>query len=504
MALVSSAHDLLVVGGGPAGISAAGAARRAGLSVVLVDERPALGGQVFKQPGPGFTVTSPSAMDRQFRQGRALIESLDGAGIDVRLRTSVVAVEGRTSVLVTEGEPASAVVTARMVVAAGAHDRPVAFPGWTLPGVTTAGGLQTLAKTQRVLPGRRMLFAGSGPVALAFPAQLAHYGACIVEALEAGPAPRPGDLLRIARAIRGNTALLRDAARYRALLLRHRVPLRYGRVIVRAEGGGRVEHVVHAAVDANWRIVPGTERGADVDVLCLGYGFVPSIELPRLLGCVLDYAEDLGGHLVRRDNWLRTSVDGVYAAGDGAGVEGSYVAIDEGTIAGTAAALDAGAVDKAAADSLTAGARERLARRRALGAATRRLYHPGPGITELATPETIVCRCEAVTRQAIDAAVDATDDINVVKAYTRAGMGPCQGKNCQRHIAAIIARQHGRALADVPLPTPRMPLRPVPIAAMADQEIESPGLFLAPGETGRPPADATAATAGAADQGSAS
>jgi hypothetical protein len=348
--------------------------------------------------------------------------------------------------------------------------------------VITAGGLQTLAKTQRVLPGQRMVFAGSGPVALAFPAQLAHYGAAIVEALEAGPAPRPGDLLRIARAARGNTALLRDAAHYRTLLVRHRVPLRYGRIIVRAEGDGRVEHVVHAAVDADWRVIPGTERGVDADVLCLGYGFVSSVELPRLLGCGFNYAEDLGGHVVQRDDWLRTTVAGVYAAGDGAGVEGSYVALDEGTIAGTAAALDAGAIGPARAAALTATARARLVRRRALTVATRRLYRVGPGITELATPETIVCRCEVVSRAALDAAVDATDDINVVKAYTRAGMGPCQGKNCQRHIAAMIARRHGRGLADVPLATPRMPLRPVPIGAMADHSIDSPGLFLAADE----------------------
>ncbi|MFB9838706.1 FAD-dependent oxidoreductase, partial [Actinoallomurus acaciae] len=192
--------DLLVVGGGPAGISAARSAAEAGLNVLLADERPTLGGQIYKQPGPGFTVADPAAMDRQFRHGRALIDSLDGTGVDVLLRTSVVAVEDRRVVLVTEGSAARTVTARRMVLAPGAHDRPVAFPGWTLPGVITAGGLQTLAKTQRVLPGERILFAGSGPVALAFPAQLAHYGAHIVAALEAGPAPRAGDLVRLARA----------------------------------------------------------------------------------------------------------------------------------------------------------------------------------------------------------------------------------------------------------------------------------------------------------------
>ncbi|MGI8335761.1 FAD-dependent oxidoreductase [Actinomadura scrupuli] len=470
--------DLLIVGGGPAGISAALAASTAGLSVVLADERPTLGGQIYKQPGPGFTVTDPAAMDRQFRYGRALIESLDGTGVDVRPRTSVVAVEGREAVLVTEGSAAYTVTAPRMVLAPGAHDRPVAFPGWTLPGVITAGGLQTLAKTQRVLPGTRMLFAGSGPVALAFPAQLAHYGAHIVAALEAGPAPRAGDLLGLARAARGNLALLRDAARYRGLLLRHRIPLRYGRIVVRAEGEGRVERVVHAAVDADWRVVPGSEQSVEADVLCVGYGFVPSLELMRLAGCDFDYQEDLGGHVVRRDEWHRTTVDGVYAAGDGAGVEGSFVAIDEGRIAGLAAAMDAGAMSPDEARAAAAPARHRLARRRALNAATTRLYRVGPGIFELSTDDTVICRCETVRGRDLAPAIESTGDINVVKALTRAGMGPCQGRNCQRQVASLIARRHGHPVADIALATPRMPVRPVPISALADHSIESPTLFL--------------------------
>ncbi|HEX3790374.1 MAG TPA: FAD-dependent oxidoreductase [Pseudonocardiaceae bacterium] len=488
--------DLLVVGGGPAGISAARAAAGAGLRVLLVDERPTLGGQIFKQPGPGFTVTDPAAMDKQFRQGRALIESLDGIGVEVRLRTAVVAVEGRHAVLVTEGSPAETVTAARLLLAPGAHDRPVALPGWTLPGVITAGGLQTLAKTQRVLPGERIVFAGAGPVALAFPAQLAHYGAHIVTALEAGPAPGVADVVRIARAAPGNTALLRDAARYRALLLRHRVPLRYGRIVVRVEGAGKVERVVHAAVDADWRVITGTERTVAADVLCLGYGFVPSLELTRLVGCELDYDEDLGGHVVRRDEWQRTSVDGVYAAGDGTGVEGSFVAIDEGRLAGLAAALDAGVISIGEADRTAAPARQRLARRRALSAATNRLYRVGPGVHELSTADTVICRCEVVRQRDLLPAIESTADINVVKAYTRAGMGPCQGKNCQRQVCALIARRHGRPVADIPLATPRMPVRPVPIGALADHTINSPTLFLPEDDSAGPTAGPTVEVSG--------
>jgi D-hydroxyproline dehydrogenase subunit alpha len=484
VAVVDQDIELLVVGGGPAGISAARAAAAAGLNVVLVDERPTLGGQIYKQPGPGFTVTDPSAMDKQFRFGRSLIDSLDGSGVEVQLRTSVVAVEARAAggfdaVLVPDGRPAHTIHADRLLLAPGAHDRPVAFPGWTLPGVITAGGLQTLAKTQRVLPGERVLFAGSGPVALAFPAQLAHYGAHIITALEAGPAPRPGDIARIARAMPGNSVLLRDAARYRAMLLRHRIPLRYGRIVLRAEGDGTLERVVHAAVDADWRVRPGTEQTVEADVLCLGYGFVASLELMRLIGCAFDHDEDLGGHVVRRDDWLRTSVDGVYAAGDGAGVEGSYVAIDEGRVAGLAAALDAGRITADGARLESASARRRLRRRRDLMAATRRMYRIGPGIYELATDDTVVCRCEGVRHDRLTEAITSSADINVVKAYTRAGMGPCQGKNCQRQIAAMIAARVGAPVGSVLLATPRMPVRPVSMGQMADHDIVGKTLFVA-------------------------
>lgn len=483
MTLDEQHPDLLIVGGGPAGMCAARTAAATGLRVLLVDERPTLGGQIYKQPGPGFRLTGAAFGDRQAREGRELVASVLASEAVVQLRTAVVAVEpvpdgGFAVTLLPDGERAVTVRTPRLVVAPGAHDRPVAFPGWTLPGVVTAGGLQTLAKTQWVLPTGRVVFAGSGPVALAFPAQLAHYGAHIVTALESGPRPRGRDIARIAAAARGNTNLLLDAARYRSLLVRHRVPLCYRSIVVRAEGDGRVERVVHARVDEQWRVVPGTERTVDADVLCIGYGFVPSLELFRLIGCGFDFDEDLGGFTVRKDEWGRTNVDGVYAAGDGTGVEGSYVAADEGELAALGAAHDAGVLTAADAERRGAAARHRIRRRRVFAGAIRPLYRVGAGIFELAQPDTIVCRCEVVTQARIDDAVRATDDINVVKALTRAGMGPCQGKNCQRHIGAVISRTHGRPTADVPLATPRMPVRPVPVAALADADVPDPGLFV--------------------------
>src|SRR6187431_954056 len=254
-------YDVLVVGGGPAGLAAATTAAGLGLEVGLVDERPTLGGQIYKQPGLGFVVKDHAGLGRDHLRGRELIDGAEASAAELLTSTSAVAVRDDEVVLVPEGGHARTVSAARIVIAPGAHDRPVVFPGWTLPGVLTAGAAQTIVKTQRVLP-----------------AQLHHYGANVLVALEAGPRPGVRDVLRLGAAARGNTALLRDALSYRSQLMRARVPLRFGRIVVRAEGDGRVERVVHAAVDRDWRPLPGTEQYVDADTLCVGYGFVPSVE----------------------------------------------------------------------------------------------------------------------------------------------------------------------------------------------------------------------------------
>ena len=470
-------YDLLVAGGGPAGLAAAADAAAAGLSVGLVDERVTLGGQIFKQMGPGFEVRDPAALGADHVRGRRLIEVTERSGARIMCSTAVVAVEGEQVVLVADGEPARLVRARRLLLATGAHDRPVAFPGWTLPGVLTAGGAQTLVKTQRVVPGRHVVFAGSGPLALAFPAQLRGYGVGVELVLEAGPPPRPADVLRLFAAARGNGSLLRDAVAYRAGLLRRRVPLRYRRIVVRAEGDGHVETVTHARVDADWHALPGSEETVAADTLCLGYGFTPSVELARLAGCRLADDEDRGGPIVVVDPWMRTTVDGVLAAGDGTGVDGSYVAIDEGRLAALGAAMDLGALTPGAAEAAAAPLRARIATKRAFARALRRMHRIGPGVFELADAGTTVCRCEEVTWGRLGEAVESSSDLSVVKGLTRAGMGLCQGRNCQRQVAALIAARHGMAIGAVELATPRLPARPVALHAIARAPEDDPGLF---------------------------
>lgn len=494
---------LLVVGGGPAGLVAAGLAARHGLTVLLVDERATFGGQIYRQPGPGFVVRDPRRVGRDYWAGVALVEAARGAGVELRARTAVLSLRGTTAVCLTEGDEHVTLLRARRVlVAPGASDRPVPFPGWTLPGVVTAGGAQALVKASRVAPGTRVAFAGSGPLALAFPAQLRHLGVNVVLALEAGPAPRAPAVARLVVAGWGNAALLRDALTYRARLLGARVPLRYGRIVVRAEGEDRVEAVVHAAADADWRVIPDSEERLEVDTLCVGYGFVPSTELLRLAGCQFGYDENLGGLVVEVDAWQRTNVEGVLAAGDGTGVRGALVAVAQARLAALGAAADLGAVSRARAARLARPVRRQLAAKERFRRALLPLYAVGPGIYELATPETVVCRCEEVTLARLEETMEATVDTDALKSYTRAGMGLCQGRSCQPQIGAALARRTGAAseagspldgtdearrpvprlsggqLATLAGTTPRPPVRPAAIGVLADDAVPDRGLFV--------------------------
>lgn len=469
-----------MIGGGPAGLAAAAAAASHGLHTVLVDERPTLGGQVYRQPGPGFVVREPKKMGHDFVRGRDLIGSAGRAGAELSMATTVVSLRGTSAVLWGYGPAATTtnLRARRVLVAPGAYDRPVVFPGWTLPGVMTAGGAQAMVKAARVVPGDRVAFAGSGPLALAFPAQLRHYGVNVVLALEAGPPPGARSVIGLLSAAPGNLALLRDGLAYRLQLARSGVRLRYGRVIVRAEGDGRVEEVVHAAVGAGWRVVPGTEERLAVDTVCLGYGFVTSSELLRLAGCRFGYDEDLGGAVVEVDEWQRTSVPGILAAGDGTGVRGAAVAVDQGVLAALGAASDLGVISPARAGAVARPLRRRLAAKERFRRALRPLYAVGPGVYELATAETVVCRCEEVTLARLEEAAVATGDANVAKSYTRAGMGLCQGRNCHRQVAAVLARQNGLPISEVLAMTPRPPARPVPIKVLADHSVPDDGLFV--------------------------
>jgi NADPH-dependent 2,4-dienoyl-CoA reductase/sulfur reductase-like enzyme len=475
-------RDVVVIGGGPAGMAAAIEARRSGASVSLIDERPSLGGQIYKQPPAEFTIREPGRMGKEYRAAQPLIRAAFESGAEILTQHVAWSVwpgpfgEPIEVAVYAPGARGRRLAARRLIVAAGAYDRAVPFPGWTLPGVLTAGGAQALMKIHKVLPGRRILLAGSGPLALAFSAQLHQLGANVVAVLEAAPFPSPRLAVGLVGAgLRGNLGLLREGLGYLLYLRRSGVPVLYGHAIARAEGRNEVERAVAVRVDRSWRPVPGAERVVDVDTICVGYGFFPSIEIARSLGCALEYDEQLGGHVPLRDHDLQSSVSGVYLVGDGAGVAGSATALAEGQIAGAAAARDLGLLSGFEATVRMARPRRRLAALRRFRGALDAAYAVGPGIYEWATDETVVCRCEEVSAGEVRAQVMAgSRDPNVAKALTRVSMGLCQGRTCGRQVAWIVGRATGQPTTALPPLSARPPVKPVPIGAIADMGARLP------------------------------
>ena len=459
--------ELVILGAGPGGVAAAVEAARAGLSVTMLDENAKPGGQIFRQFHDGFDVTNPGMLGHDYARGRELLSEFDTVRNRVELldNSMVWALSDGNELAFYRGEASHSVRYQKMIIAAGAYERPVPFPGWTLPGVFTAGGAQSLVKTQRVLPGENFLLAGTGPLQLALANQITDAGGRVAAIAEAGHIENWFGLIK---GTLGQWQLLGDAAHYLYGVRKAGIPLWRNHLIVEARGHGQVEEAVVAEVDRNWRPKPGTYRTLKVDTLCVGYGFIPSVELTRLAECEHRYEPLLGGWIPIRNDHMETTARDVYAVGDCTGIAGSLVAIEEGRIAGLAAAQSLGHLTSTEARKRMALSRERLAGLTRLREVLDRISVPRPGLYEVAKDDTIVCRCEEITLGEVKAALaDGATDIKEVKRMSRMGMGNCQGRMCGPAMQEIIAREKGFPPDRVGFLNPRPPVRPIRLGILA-------------------------------------
>ncbi|MEU3354538.1 NAD(P)/FAD-dependent oxidoreductase [Streptomyces sp. NPDC037389] len=481
----SKAYDLAVIGAGPAGLAGAVAADEAGLSVALLDSAAHTGGQYFRHPDPALGATRPQALHHDWPAFARLRGRLAAGGVTHLAGHHVWTVtreaENRWTVHALTGADGEAdepvTVRARAVLlATGAYERQLPFPGWTLPGVVGAGGAQAMLKSGLVLPGGRVVVAGSGPLLLAVASSLAAAGADVPAVVEAsgyaGYARHP-------RALATNPHKLLEAATHGTALLRHRVPVHTRSAVTQVHGTDRVEAVTIARVDRHWRPLPGTGRRVACDALAVGHGLVPRIELATTLGCATRRTPDGTAALVL-DGFQRTSVPGLWAAGEPGGAGGWELARTEGELAGLAVAARLGG-----RPFLTGGTRPRRLRRdrarlRAFAEAMAAAHAPGRGWTRWLTDDTDVCRCEEVTAGRVREAVCdlGAHDARTVKLLTRAGMGWCQGRMCGAAVACLAAdgtADGGTAEGTVPPSAERRPLAvPVPLGALGSLPADGP------------------------------
>jgi D-hydroxyproline dehydrogenase subunit alpha len=430
--MVESHHvcDVLVVGAGPAGVAAAFRAAESGLRVAVIDDNPAAGGQIWR--GEQHKPASLGAQEWFERIRSVDIHVINGARVFQQSKTGTLLAEMPDGVC--------ELSFASLILATGARERFLPFPGWTLPNVMGAGGLQALVKTGLPIEGKRVVVAGSGPLLLAVAVYLRSQGADVLLIAEQAPAMR---LARFGLGLIGEKErmwqawnLKKDFSRKDAKAQRRGVRYLSGCWPLAAHGKDKVESVTLFRRGKRWQVA--------CDYLACGFHLVPNVELAELLGCAVESGS------VRVDEFQETTVPQVYSAGESTGIGGLELSLVEGEIAGLAAA------GKHEAARRLFPVREK---QRKFASLLNRTFALRDELKELAQPETIVCRCEDVTFGRLR----AHHSWRTAKLQTRCGMGPCQGRVCGSAVEFLFGWRPESV---------RPPVLPVRVESLIRQDVQ--------------------------------
>jgi thioredoxin reductase len=475
---------VVVVGAGAAGVAAAIEAARAGADVLLVDENP-IDNDMMAMDVPLYfgQRMQPSVRNRALMLERVVeaspeLATAHEAGVDVQLGTYVwgAFVHGPTvvhldgSMLGLADERRSWLVGYdRLIVGAGARDVVLGFPGWERAGAMGANAACSLMARYRALASRRMVVVGSGAVGLRTAALALEHGIDVRGVVEVGDHIR-GD---------GETS---------QALARRGIPFYTSHTIREARGRiGEIESIVLVRVDAESRPIAGSEQEIACDTVCLALGLAPNVELLHLVGAGLAFRSALGGWVPDTDDWMRTSVSTVFAAGDCAGFHDGViadpdVARTQGRLAGLAAAESLGVISQGEAEKRRPPAPPRTASKVEVHAYWQAWLRAS---IETGGWDVNVCQCEEVTRRELvevrpprylkcDAPRMSARNLDTlrrdgplnqdqIKRLTRAGMGPCQGRRCREQVALLMALSAGTPVDRIPMPSFRPPVRPLPL-----------------------------------------
>jgi thioredoxin reductase/bacterioferritin-associated ferredoxin len=441
------------------------------VSTLVVDEARAGGGRIYRAPDSWLEATG--AARSAFAEGDALRAALAscGAGLafehcvwHVGTRAESAGDPARFEVSALAGERSCQLRSRALIIATGALERFYPRPGWTLPGVVGLGAATVMLKASGVLPGKRAVVAGPGPLAVWVAKLILDAGGEVAAVCD--PNSRRAWTRTLPVLVRHAARLARGGA-WLAQLARAGVPVLRGWDVRAIHGERQVESVTLGRVDGGWRPQPGREeRTLASDALCFGYGLAPATDLYQLLGAALRYEPGRGGWAPVLDRAQRCTIAGLYAAGDSAGVLGAAAAPATGRIAALSAARDLGRLDEAGYQRRIGSAQRALAGAASFGSAMARLAEPHSAAAAWVPDSTIVCRCEDIRAGELRSAIAAgAQEINALKAATRCGMGPCGGRVCGEAAGALLEAA-GFSRERVGQFTARAPLRPLPLSAL--------------------------------------
>lgn len=448
-------YDCAIVGAGPAGMAAAVRLKSVGATVVVIDEQPSPGGQIWR--GIERNTASPvfPALGSDYSNGRDLAAEFRACGAEYLPSTQVWQIENGWRLFITSQGKARSISSRSVLLAIGAQERPVPFPGWTLPGVMTVGAAQILLKSGGMLPQGKVWIAAAGPLPLLYATQLLNLGGRIEGYLDTSRRPSIPALLKLPRAWRDVGSLVKGL-RWSREIKRSGAIIR-GFSNLRADGENQLQSL-------SWDHA-GRRHQVEADVLLVHEGVVPRIHETLALDCEHEWNDTQKYLSPKLDRWGETTRAGLFVAGDATGIGGWNAAVVSG---------DIGALGVARKLSLTKDA-ERLRSKDRLDGRRSRALALRPFLDEAYQPpvepipdDVAVCRCEEVTAGAIrQAARLSPPDPSAVKAATRCGMGPCQGRQCGYSVQRLIAEVHKLPVEDVKFLHIRPPLKPITLGEIA-------------------------------------
>ena len=461
------AVDLAIIGAGPAGTAAIEMLAPYGLSITVIDEQARPGGQIYRQPPKSFSVKN-WLKGSLYKEGLARLSAASQApNVCWRLSTTALGVfddesPDYSSVWISGPEGMATIRARAVLLVPGCHEAPAAFPGWDLPGVMGAGGVQAFVKSQQFVPGERFVFAGAHPLQLIVADQVRAGGGRVEAVVFAQSALRALAAIRAPLTVIGHAPKFIEAAKAFMRLRAAGVKILFNKTVVAAEGEAAVEAAQIAPHERKATTAP--ER-LSCDTLALCYGFLPSSELARQAGADVRWDGEGGGWIVEHDAYMRTSVDRLYVAGEITGVAGADVAAQEGRLAALGVLRD---FDLLAPQEAEAGRRAVMRKLNGLNAFAkllRRLSAPPQGVPDrLSDADTIICRCELVRRGDLERLLDDALHIktaDAAKLACRVGMGLCQGRYCGQTVTRLIADRRGLGEEEVGGFAARAPVKPV-------------------------------------------
>lgn len=455
-------YDVIVIGTGPAGMAAATHLAGAGLRVIAIDEQTEPGGQIWRAVERNSGTSLATLLGAEYLKGLPAARAFRESGAAYLSGAQLWQIEPGWTVHVMHRGRSIALSAERLVMAVGAQERPVPFPGWTLPGVLPVGAAQIALKSANQIPEGPVVVAGSGPLPLLYMRQLTMAGGRISAFLDTSPRGGKTRALRHAGAALRQPGALMKGAIWSARLRLSGTTTVADVARLRAVGEQALEGVEYTTGEGRTGFLPAT-------TLLVHEGIIPNVHIARALGCPLVWREDQRCFQPQRQETGETPVRGLHVVGDCAGIGGAAAARAEGELAALHIARDHGAITPRAYAARGEPLRRYLSRQRSFRAFLDALFPPRLSATE-PDDDTIVCRCEELSARDVRAHLSpGYVGPNQLKSYSRAGMGPCQGRQCGSTISSMISRHYAAPMSEVGLFNPRPPFKPVTVGDVASE-----------------------------------